>query len=79
MVCKAEYTALHPSCVGWTESQKNADSGSSHTVYFLVPFTSTLPQKYSLLIPPQHGFSGFSNFVLPAQIEDEDFALLVQD
>jgi hypothetical protein len=75
--CKAEYTARHPSCVRCTVSQKNADSGSSQIVYFLAPLSSSLPQKYSLLTPIQHGFNGFSNLVLPAR--NEDIAPSVED
>lgn len=67
VACKAEYTARHPACVGCTESQKNADSGSSQTVYFFAPFTSRLPHSYSVLAPMQHGSNGFSNCELPAQ------------
>ena len=62
MDCKVEKAANHPCCVGWKESQKKADLGSSHKLNFLFPFSSTLPHENPSLTPKQHGFNsnGFS-------------------
>ena len=72
---RTEKIARQPASVRWNESQKNANFGSMHTLYFFSLF-STSTHLYYLVIPVQHGLNRFFYFEVPARGSIYEFIYL---